>query len=114
MFYTPKHFLLKDLVDSVGREIATACKCKPKSTKVKVPDEAIDACEKSHYMAKDNHKATDFFDDQGVMSLMCRHDIPLFFANIDTPGKEQKYAVAFIKHLFSLLPPELVVFQTEA
>ena len=75
----------------------------------KVPDEAIDGCEKSHYAAKDEHKATDYFDDQGIMSLVCRHDIPLFFANVDTPGEEQKYAVALIQHLFSLLPPEVTV-----
>ncbi|KAF8219110.1 hypothetical protein L208DRAFT_1383114 [Tricholoma matsutake] len=35
------------------------------------------------------------FDDGGQMALVCRHDIPLFFANIDTPGEQQ-----------NLLPPE--------
>lgn len=45
------------------------------------------------------------FDDGGVMALVCRHDIPLFFANIDTPGEQQKYAVALLEHLFSLIPP---------
>jgi len=30
------------------------------------------------------------------MSLICRHDIPLFFANIDTPGEQLKYAIALI------------------
>ncbi|KAI6028169.1 hypothetical protein EDC04DRAFT_2869155 [Pisolithus marmoratus] len=40
------------------------------------------------------------------MALICHHDIPLFFANIDTPGKQQKYSIALIKHLFSLLPPQ--------
>ena len=45
-------------------------------------------------------------DDGGQMALVCRHDIPLFLANIDTPGEQQKYAVALIEHLFSLLPPE--------
>lgn len=39
------------------------------------------------------------------MSLICRHDIPLFFANIDTPGEQQKYAVALILWLFQHLPP---------
>jgi hypothetical protein len=38
------------------------------------------------------------------MSLVCRHDIPLFFANIDTPGEQQKYAVALIEHFYSFLP----------
>jgi hypothetical protein len=38
------------------------------------------------------------------MALVCRHDIALFFANIDTPGEQQKYAVALLEHLFSLIP----------
>lgn len=43
------------------------------------------------------------------MALLCRHDIPLFFANIDTPGEQQKYAVALIEHFFSFLPPNATV-----
>ncbi|PPQ76972.1 hypothetical protein CVT26_007834 [Gymnopilus dilepis] len=38
------------------------------------------------------------------MSLICRHDIPIFFANIDTPGEQQKYAVALIKWFFQFVP----------
>ena len=38
------------------------------------------------------------------MALVCRHDIALFFPNIDTPGEQQKYAVALLEHLFSLIP----------
>lgn len=51
----------------------------------------------------------DKFDDGGVMALVCRHDIPLFFANIDTPGEQQKYGVALLEHLFSLLPSQATV-----
>ena len=43
------------------------------------------------------------------MALVCRHDIPLFFANVDTPGEQQKYAVALIEHVFSLLPDQTTV-----
>ena len=46
----------------------------------------------------------DTFNDMGVMALICRHDIPLFFANIDSPGEQQKYTVALLAHLFMLLP----------
>ena len=73
-----------------------------------MPDEAIDQCETS-YEATDGKKqktAMDSFDDTGVMALICRHDIPLFFANIDTPGEQQKYSIALIEHLFSLIPFE--------
>lgn len=51
----------------------------------------------------------DHYDDGGVMALVCRHDIPLFLTNIDTPGEQQKYAVSLIEHLFSLLPPTATV-----
>lgn len=51
----------------------------------------------------------DKFDDGGVMALICRHDIPLFLANIDTPGEQQKYSIALIEHLFTLLPPAATV-----
>ncbi|KAK0498094.1 hypothetical protein EDD18DRAFT_1308484 [Armillaria luteobubalina] len=39
-----------------------------------------------------------------LVALVCRHDIPLFLVNVDTPGEQQKYAVALIKHLVSHLP----------
>jgi len=73
-----------------------------------VPDEAIDQCE-TLYEAADGKKqkaAIDSFDDTGVMALICRHDIPLFLANIDTPGEQQKYSIALVEHLFSLIPFE--------
>ena len=85
-FYNPEHFISKEFVDAVGEHIAAAQKPKLKFVCPKVPDTAVDACEKSHYAAQDNQARLDKFDDQGVMSLVCRHDIPLFFANIDTRG----------------------------
>jgi hypothetical protein len=95
-------------VDDVGRRILSLRKRPPKKHTLTVPDEAIDQCEHS-YEAADGKKqkaAMDSFDDTGVMALICRHDIPLFFANIDSPGEQQKYSVALLEHLFSLLPLE--------
>jgi len=71
-----------------------------------VPDEAVDRCEDS-YEAADGKKqkaAIDSFNDTSIMALICRHDIPLFFANIDTVGEQQKYSITLIEHLFSLIP----------
>ena len=51
----------------------------------------------------------DLFNDKGAGALVCHHDIPLFFVNIDTPGKQQKYVVALIDHLYSMLPPHASV-----
>lgn len=76
-----------------------------------VPDKALDSCESSHEAADGKKQKTSMesFDDTGLMALICRHDIPLFFANIDSPGEQQKYALALIAHLFSLLPSSTTV-----
>ncbi|KAG2111091.1 hypothetical protein DEU56DRAFT_936200, partial [Suillus clintonianus] len=110
-FYEPSYFLPKAQVDEVGRRIVSKRKRAPKIRTRVVPDEAIDQCEHS-YEAADGKKqkaAMDSFDDTGIMALICRHDVPLLFANIDSPGEQQKYAVALIEHLFSLLPQEATV-----
>ena len=76
-----------------------------------MPDEAVDQCESGHVAGKGtNVKAnTEHFDDGGVMALICCHDIPLFLVNIDMPGEQQKYPVALIKHLFTLIPDHSTV-----
>ena len=72
---------------------------------------AVDACKKSYEAADENKSKADVgtFNDIGLMALVCRHDIPLFFANIDTPGEQQKYAVALLEHIFTLLPASATV-----
>ena len=110
-FYEPSYFISKRQVDAVGRHIDHACHHPSKTSQSGVPNEAIDQCEAS-YEATDGQKqktAMDNFDDTRLMALICRHDIPLFFANIDTPGEQQKYSVALIHHLFLLLPFQATV-----
>ncbi|KIM67523.1 hypothetical protein SCLCIDRAFT_21054 [Scleroderma citrinum Foug A] len=110
-FYDPVYFLSKHQVDVIGTHIEKQQKTPPKARKGLVPDEAIDSC-KSSYEAADGKKkkaSMDNFDDMGLMALICRHDIPLFFANIDSPGEQQKYAVALLAHLFMLLPLQATV-----
>jgi hypothetical protein len=109
-FYEPKYMLSKAFVDSIGQRIDRARK-NPKAYTPKAPDEAVDECVKSHEAADERKQKTsmDAFDDTGVMALVCRHDIPLFLANIDTPGEQQKYAIALLEQLFSLIPPQATV-----
>jgi hypothetical protein len=129
VFWKSKFFLLKEFVDKVGEaiELARVRGDKEKVGKKKgkqkekqtvgeeqlketakgdrVPDAAVDDCERSHKAGSGSTVKTymELFDDTGVMALVCRHDIPLVAANIDTPGEQQKYAVALIQHLFSLI-----------
>ena len=110
-FYEPAYILPKAQVDAVGRRLEEARARKPRSYEPKVPDEAVDECEDAHEATNGSkdRKKWDQFDDMGLMTLVCQHDIPLFFANIDTPGEQQKYSVALLEHLFSLLPPQATV-----
>lgn len=110
-FYQPRYFLPKSQVDAVGKRIEKARKRPLRSRTAQVPDEAVDQCESSYEAADGKKQKTSMesYDDTGVMAIICRHDIPLFFANIDTPGEQQKYSVALIEHIFSLLPPQATV-----
>lgn len=72
-----------------------------------VPKSALDACGESFIAADgDRVKASKtFFDDTGLMALLCRHDRPLFIASMWTAGEKQFYALALIDALLSHLPP---------
>ncbi|KAJ3554830.1 hypothetical protein NM688_g2903 [Phlebia brevispora] len=111
-FYEPSYFLPDEFVKEIGDRIADKRK-KPINKKwiPPVPDSAVDACQHGHEAANE-HKvktADRRFDDTGVMALICRHDVPLLLVNLDTPGEQQKYAIALLEHLFSLIPPHATV-----
>ncbi|KNZ79946.1 hypothetical protein J132_08423 [Termitomyces sp. J132] len=107
-FYEPIYILPKEYIDNVGAQIESLRKTrKPHPRQPIVPDEAVNECESSHIAGKGSNVKTNMerYDDSGLMALVCRHDIPIFLANIDTPGEQQKYAVALIEYLFGKLPP---------
>ncbi|PSR97574.1 hypothetical protein PHLCEN_2v4281 [Hermanssonia centrifuga] len=111
-FYKPSLILPKEFVDAVGVRIEQMRRKPAKPNYIpKVPDSAVDACEHGHEAANGNNVKTadGRFDDAGLMALICRHDIPLFLTNVDTPGEQQKYAIALIQHLFTLIPVEATV-----
>jgi hypothetical protein len=101
----------KEDVDAVGEHILKVRKKPAKSRKIVVPDEAVDECEDGHIAGTGTKTKTDpeRYDDTGTMALVCRHNIPILLANIDTPGEQQKYAVALIQKLYSMLPPTATV-----
>ena len=99
------------MVDKMGARITAARHKAPRTYNSAVPDTALDECEKSYEAADEKKEKTlgTKFDDTGLMALVCRHDIVLFLANIDTPGEQQKYGVALVEHLFSHLPSTATV-----
>ena len=106
MTYEPQRFISKDYVNTVGLRIDNARKQKGKKRTLKLADEVIDACKDSYHAAKgdEDKAATKHCDSTGLMLLVCRHDIPLFLADIDTPGEQQKYAVSLIEYLLRMVP----------
>ncbi|KAG6863081.1 hypothetical protein C0991_008337, partial [Blastosporella zonata] len=110
-FYKPEYMLSKAEVDSIGEHIHNARQRPPKPWQPSLPDEAVDECKSTHVAGSGLNLKTNMekFDDGGVMALVCRHNIPLFLANIDTPGEQQKYAAALIQHLYSHLPATATV-----
>ena len=72
---------------------------------------AVDACRDSYCAAKGDQEtvASKRCDINGLMVLVCHHDIPLAFTDIDSPGEQQKYAVALIEHLLSMIPEHAMV-----
>ncbi|KAJ2912602.1 hypothetical protein MD484_g7823, partial [Candolleomyces efflorescens] len=89
--HEPEHYVSKEDVDAVGANISKVRKKPAKQRKSEVPDEAIDECENGHIAGTGTKVKTDpdRFDDTGTMALVCRHDIPILLANIDTPGEQQ-------------------------
>ena len=84
----------------------------PKPTRPpKLPDNVVDSCESGLVAADPSKTKTDksIFNDTALAALVCRHEVPLFVANIDTPGEQQKYAIALVQYLFSLLPDTATV-----
>lgn len=77
----------------------------------KLPEAVVEECEKAFEAADETAEKSSGskFDDNGVFAIVCRHDIPLFLANIDSPGEQQKYEVALIKHIMDLLPSTATV-----
>ncbi|KAJ3003332.1 hypothetical protein NUW54_g5355 [Trametes sanguinea] len=109
--YDAEFFISKEQVDAVGDRIASARKKGAKPFSSRVPEAALDECRKSFEAADEKKEKTTGkkFDDTGLMALVCRHDIVLFLANVDTPGEQQKFAIALLEHFFSLVPDSATV-----
>ena len=107
----PHYFIPKYFINAHGAHIESSRQRPAQQYEWKVPDSAVDDCEEGLVAANKRKAKTNEvkFDDMGLGTLVCRHDIPLFFININTPGEQQKYMVALLAYLYSLLPPQTTV-----
>ncbi|KAK1219275.1 hypothetical protein PQX77_018011 [Marasmius sp. AFHP31] len=105
-FHQSTQFLSKDFVDKVGARIAEARGRPPRERSTGLPDDIVDADQDSYKAASGDNKrqSNEAFDENSVMALVCRHDIPLFLVSIDTPGEQQKFAIALFEAFFSMIP----------
>ncbi|KAJ8089562.1 hypothetical protein PM082_014818 [Marasmius tenuissimus] len=110
-FHLSARLLTKEYVDEVGRRL-DAARAKPaKPRKAVVPDDVVNADRDAYKAARGDSKqsSSDRYNHNGLVALVCRHDIPIFLASIDTPGEQQKFAVALFQMLFSMLPADATV-----
>ena len=107
----PKYFIPNEYIDAHGLHIETSQWRPAQQYQQKVPDSVVDDCEEGLTAVNKKKQKTNGikFDDTGLVALVCCHDIPLFFVNIDTLREQQKYMVALLAYLFTLLPPQMTI-----
>ncbi|KAJ7776573.1 hypothetical protein DFH07DRAFT_766765 [Mycena maculata] len=78
---------------------------------LRVPRSVLDECESSFKAADEKHEkaSTKFFDDTGLMGLLCRHDCVLWLVNMRTAGEKQYYVLVLLETLFQHLPSNIRV-----
>ncbi|KAF9504400.1 hypothetical protein BS47DRAFT_1308206 [Hydnum rufescens UP504] len=76
-----------------------------------IPNSVLDTCGNSFIAADGDHikASTQHFDDTGLMAMLCRHDSPIYIANMCTAGEKQFYAFALISALLKDLPKDWTV-----
>ncbi|KAJ6512444.1 hypothetical protein C8R45DRAFT_1152106 [Mycena sanguinolenta] len=77
---------------------------------LKVPRSVLIECEKSFKAADKNREkaSTKFFEDMGIMDLLCHHNRVLFLVNMRSAGEKQYYMLS-LETLFQHLPVDIRV-----
>lgn len=110
--YLSRNMVKKPFVDATGEDLDGARKRPPKRYTGEVPEDVVKHCESSHTAADGTKSkaAGEHHDDKGLMAILCRHDIPLFVCNIDTPGEQMKYLFALTIWVALHLPDNATFF----
>ncbi|KAF9511782.1 hypothetical protein BS47DRAFT_1363548 [Hydnum rufescens UP504] len=70
------------------------------------PNSTYDACQQS-FIAADEDRikvSTQYFEDTGVIALLCHHDIPLAVASMWTAGEKQFYVFVLLETILKHIP----------
>ncbi|KAJ7713201.1 hypothetical protein DFH07DRAFT_974803 [Mycena maculata] len=76
-----------------------------------LPRSVLDGCEASFKAADEKREkaSTEFFEDTGIMVLLCRHDRVLWLINMHSAGEKQFNVYALMETLFQHLPLDIAV-----
>ncbi|KAJ7275583.1 hypothetical protein B0H12DRAFT_1228041 [Mycena haematopus] len=100
--YDPSLFVPQHKIDAVARRIAEAREHRNADILPSLPDEVIDVCQATFEAANEKSRRADSNDTMPAI---------LFLANIYTPGEQQRYIIALLEELQSLLPPQATILQ---
>ncbi|KAF7372931.1 hypothetical protein MSAN_00499800 [Mycena sanguinolenta] len=78
--------------------------------KLKLPRSVLDACEASFKAADENRQkaSSQFYDDTGLMALLCRHDRVLWLVNMHSAGEKQFNVWLLLETLMQHLPLDVL------
>lgn len=78
---------------------------------MKIPTSVLDECQDSFDAANEGREkaSTKYFSDTGLFACLCRHDRPLFLANMTTAGEHQFYFLALLNRFMKEVPEEMTV-----
>ncbi|KAJ7453455.1 hypothetical protein FB451DRAFT_1185263 [Mycena latifolia] len=102
-------FVPEPTADQMGAHVDDVRLCRPyeaedsyEGANLKVPRLVLDKCESSFKAADEKREkaSTKFFDDTGIMGLLCHHDRVLWLVNMRTAGEKQYYVLVLLEMLF--------------
>ncbi|KZT50847.1 hypothetical protein CALCODRAFT_443983, partial [Calocera cornea HHB12733] len=105
----PHQFFLSTCELDDARSHVNACRSRRSEQAAVAPqleDDVLDRCEQSFKAAdQDRQRArAKAYTVHGIMAIVCRHNVPLFIANLVDPGERHYYAVALIRKVSQHLP----------
>ncbi|KIJ34732.1 hypothetical protein M422DRAFT_181663, partial [Sphaerobolus stellatus SS14] len=102
------HFLQEGELEKIDNYVESMRIKKPNAHKLRLPEDVLQECQDSFIAANEEEAKASavVYSDTGLVALVCRHDRPLWVANMTTPGERQYYAFALLQRLFNNLPDD--------